>query len=160
MRERRPTVVTVIGVLTILASCVAIFGGLGQLFFSPSNHSGSATLMPLIMLAEGIGIAILGFLLLRGNRWAWIVTLGYFVSGILMQSIALFGVDLGIGFLGFSSALRVGEQRDPFVVTFDNIVDYPRHFINIAIHSTGLFFLLRSNIRRYFRKQEMQAINL
>jgi hypothetical protein len=159
----RPLVITIIGIIQIIMGSALVislgFGYVSLRNMSGGEQSQSNYILTTVTAAEGMGIVIMGLLLLRGNKWAWMVTMAYFTSGLVAQSFALLGMDLGFGF-GLSSYLRASESGDPLGIAIEKDIDYGKHGFNIAIHSTMMFLLLRPSVRNYFMKNMQESINV
>lgn len=110
---RRPIGVTIISILAIIGGILLVFGGLSLLAFGafftsetftedqqlqPQQSQNTAEMQALsqffgsigvvigsIVLAVGVGYLVVSYGLLKGKRWAWIVTIILTIIAIITQ---------------------------------------------------------------------------
>jgi hypothetical protein len=97
---------------------------------------GVAIIVGAIVLAVGIGYLFISYGLLKGKRWAWIITLIFTVIAIGIQIVS--GIIASI----FNSSLI--EDADSFVTGI--IVQ----IVGIAINGTIVYYLYRPKVKVFF----------
>jgi uncharacterized membrane protein (DUF2068 family) len=152
--RHRPTGVTVLGILFVIAGAFTLLGGIttlvaipfvanvnpnvignelqlnGQL--TPSEQTALAqvsgsilTVLGAVLIPLGIASLVVAYGLFKGKRWAWYVAVALSIIGLAVNVISLVTSDVG----AIAGAL-----------------------VGIAINAIVLYYLSRRNVKQYFGK--------
>ena len=91
-----------------------------------------------IVLAIGIGYLVVSYGLLKGKKWAWIITVILTIVSIVIQ----------IAFVVSTSILNMSLNHDMNTSLF-HLVD---QIIGLVINGVILYYLYRPNVKTYFGK--------
>ena len=165
-KQRRPTGVTIIAVLTIVGGILILIDGISLIALwvlisvapdnlpltpNPSDTSHSITqffgafsaVMGCVFLAMGIGYLTMFYGLLKGKEWAWLITIVLLIIGIVIQIVST--TSGGVFF--DTSVINRDEINNRSVVSEITI-----NIIGIAINILIIYYLFRPHVRAYFGK--------
>ena len=164
-KQRRPTGVTIIAVLTIVGGILIFIDGVSLIALwvlisvapsnlpltpNPSDTSHSITqffgafsaVMGCVFLAMGIGYLTMFYGLLKGKEWAWLITIVLLIIGIVIQIVSTTS-----GGIFDTSVINRDEINNRSVVSEITI-----SIIGIAINILIIYYLFRPHVRAYFGK--------
>ena len=164
-KQRRPTGVTIIAVLTIVGGILIFIDGVSLIALwvlisvapgnlpltpNPSDTSHSITqffgafsaVMGCVFLAMGIGYLTMFYGLLKGKEWAWLITIVLLIIGIVIQIVSTTS-----GGIFDTSVINRDEINNRSVVSEITI-----NIIGIAINILIIYYLFRPHVRAYFGK--------
>jgi hypothetical protein len=164
-KQRRPTGVTIIAVLTIVGGILIFIDGVSLIALwvlisvapsnlpltpNPSDTSHSITqffgafsaVMGCVFLAMGIGYLTMFYGLLKGKEWAWLITIVLLIIGIVIQIVSTTS-----GGIFDTSVINRDEVNNRSVISEITI-----SIIGIAINILIIYYLFRSHVRAYFGK--------
>ena len=140
----RPIGVTIIAILIIIGGIALLIGGLlfmtfaGILSSSETTSHSPINIAALISLPLSLGMVIIGIIylivsygLLKGERWAWLITIIVTIIGLIIQVVSAIITGL------ISSSLETA------LVT---------HIVGIIVSGIIIFYLYTPNVRAYFRR--------
>jgi hypothetical protein len=140
----RPIGVTIISILIIIGGIALLIGGLlfmtfaGILSSSETPSHSPINIAALISLPLSLGMVLIGIIylivsygLLKGKRWAWIITIIVTIIGLIIQVVSAIITGL------ISSSLETA------LVT---------HIVGIIVSGIIIFYLYTPNVRAYFRR--------
>ncbi|HEY7572505.1 MAG TPA: hypothetical protein VH796_14155 [Nitrososphaeraceae archaeon] len=156
-RQRRPSGVTIIAILTIISGILLVIPGiglvaLGTLFLGNSISTSQAVAQFFgiifgiaggLLLALGIGYIAMFYGLLKGKGWAWTITIILLIIGIVMQIISTYVI----------TASSLEDTKNAISGIMDSIT-FP--LISLAINIVILYYLYRKHVRAYFGKAKPQ----
>src|ERR671917_530530 len=120
--RHRPTGVTILGVLFVIAGAFTLLGGITAL----AQGSGSIlTVLGAVLIPLGIASLIVAYGLFKAKSWAWFVAVVLSIIGLIVNVISLVTSNMG----AIGGAL-----------------------VGIAINGIVLYYLSRRNVRQYFAK--------
>ena len=104
MTQHRPTGITIIAILMIIGGLVLLFTGITPLFIGPlisidSSDSSTSelgfliTIGGLVLVGLGIASLIVSWGLLKGKRWARIITLIISIIAIIFAIVSLVSTE-------------------------------------------------------------------
>ncbi|MGA7899953.1 MAG: hypothetical protein WCA39_13950 [Nitrososphaeraceae archaeon] len=164
-KQRRPTGVTIIAVLTIVGGILIFIGGVSLIALwvlisvAPGNlplttntigtsHSITqffgtfSAVMGCVFLAMGIGYLTMFYGLLKGKQWAWLVTIVLLIIGIVIQIVSTTS-----GGVFNASVINRDEINNRSIISEITI-----SIIGIAINVLIIYYLFRPHVRAYFDK--------
>lgn len=164
-KQRRPTGVTIIAVLTIVGGILIFIGGASLIALwvlisvAPGNlplttntidtsHSITqffgtfSAVMGCAFLAMGIGYLTIFYGLLKGKEWAWLVTIVLLIIGIVIQIVSTTS-----GGVFNASVINRDEINNRSIISEITI-----SIIGIAINVLIIYYLFRPHVRAYFGK--------
>ncbi len=131
--RHRPTGVTVLGILFVIAGAFTLLGGITTLVAIPfvaneqtvlAQGSGSIlTVLGAVLIPLGIASLVVAYGLFKAKSWAWYVAVALSIIGLVVNVISLVTSDIG----AITGAL-----------------------VGIAINAIVLYYLSRRNVRQYF----------
>ncbi|MDQ3968192.1 MAG: hypothetical protein M3275_07335 [Thermoproteota archaeon] len=131
--RHRPTGVTVLGILFVIAGAFTLLGGITTLVAIPfvanvnlAQVSGSIlTVLGAVLIPLGIASLVVAYGLFKAKSWAWYVAVALSIIGLVVNVISLVTADIG----AITGAL-----------------------VGIAINAIVLYYLSRRSVRQYFER--------
>ena len=164
-QQHRPLGVTIIAILTIIASILLLLGGvsliaLGTLIsVAPPLDTTTTNPHPLaqffgvisaaigsVLLVIGIGYIVMFYGLLKGKRWAWTITIILLLIGIAIQIISTATGSL------LNASLSGGSSNTNSVIS-----GIAGSIIGIAINIVIIYYLYRPHVKAFFGKNVLQV---
>lgn len=158
MSEHRPTGVTVLGALFIIAGAFTLFGGIATLVAAPfvasmnpetlnnqlqSNGGETTTLAPdqqmTLIQGSSLVLKVLGTILIPLGIASLVVAYGLFKGKSWAWSVAMILSAIGIAVNAIS-------------LVSGNVNSIASSVVGIAINAIILYYLYRRNVRQYFGK--------
>ena len=151
--RKRPTGITIIGILKIIAGILGFIGGIVLIASGPTvsqinendtsdtmNTDGEISkfdrylqIFGIISVPIGVANIIVGIGLLKGKGWAWI-------GAVMLSIISIIVTLVYLVILGGGGAARIGEIT-----------------VSIIINGIILWYLYRPNVRSYFGRIKIQT---
>ena len=133
MTQHRPTGITIIAILMIIGGLVLLFTGITPLFIGPlisidSSDSSTSelgfliTIGGLVLVGLGIASLIVSWGLLKGKRWARIITLIISIIAIIFAIVSL--------------------------VSTEDLV----HIIPVVIYGVIIYYMITDKVKLFFGK--------
>jgi hypothetical protein len=125
--RHRPTGVTILGVLFVIAGAFTLLGGQTAL----AQESGSIlTVLGVLLIPLGIEILciasfVVAYSLFEGKRWAWSVAVVLSIIGLVVNVVSLVTASM----LPMAAAV-----------------------VGVAVNAIVLYYLSKRNVRQYFGK--------
>ena len=118
--RHRPTGVTVLGILFVIAGAFTLLGGITTLVAIPFV---ALTVLGAVLIPLGIASLVVAYGLFKAKSWAWYVAVALSIIGLVVNVISLVTSDIG----AITGAL-----------------------VGIAINAIVLYYLSRRSVRQYF----------
>ncbi len=165
-KQKRPTGVTIIAVLTIVGGILIFLLGVSftalwvltsvtpiniSITSNTNNNSSNditgfflvfSAVVGCVFLAMGIGYLTMFYGLLKGKGWAWLLTIVLLVVGIIIQIVSTTSGDV----------FNISEINKDKINSRSTVSEITISIIGIVVNILIIYYLLRPHVRAYFGK--------
>lgn len=165
-KQKRPTGVTIIAVLTIVGGILIFVLGVSftalwvltsvapiniSITSNTINNSSNditdfflvfSAVVGCVFLAMGVGYLTMFYGLLKGKGWAWLLTIVLLMVGIIIQIVSTTSGDV----------FNISEINKDKINSRSTVSEITISTIGIVVNMIIIYYLLRPHVRAYFGK--------
>lgn len=165
-KQKRPTGVTIIAVLTIVGGILIFVLGVSftalwaltsvtpiniSITSNTNNNSSNditdfflvfSAVVGCVFLAMGVGYLTMSYGLLKGKGWAWLLTIVLLMVGIIIQIVSTTSGDV----------FNISEINKDKINSRSTVSEITISTIGIVVNMIIIYYLLRPHVRAYFGK--------